>query len=124
MSYKTLLTLLLLALAVTNVHAQDEGLQSTNLSMPPIKENPNEPRTPFTLPTEIDCTYSSDYISIAIPNEIEYLSVVIEDADGSIIWTGIITHEDSDATLPNISGQVFITATTELGMEYSGTLDF
>ncbi len=124
MSYKTLFVLLLLALAATNVYAQDNGLQSTTLSMPPIKENPNEPRIPFSLPTEIECTYSSDYISITIPNEIEYLSVVIEATDGSILWTGIITHEDSDATLPNISGEVFITATTELGLEYSGTLDF
>ncbi len=126
MKYKFIFALLMVALSVGNVNAQNQGEDKReNLQRPPLNDGTQgEPRTPIILPQEIMCTYSSYFLGITLPNEIEYLSVVIEDENGMVLWTGVITHEQTSAMLPGITGEANISCTTETGVEYSGTLEF
>ncbi len=111
-------------LMCATAYAGDDDRKIEPLSKDPISNGEGRPRTPIILPQEIMCTYSSDFLGITLPNEIECLSVVIEDENGMVLWTGVITHEQTSAMLPDITGEANISCTTETGVEYSGTLEF
>ncbi len=111
-------------LMCATAYAEDGEHKTEPLSQDKPANLEGRPRTPIILPQEIMCTYSSNFLGFTLPNEIEYLSVVIEDENGMVLWTGVITHEQTSAMLPGITGEAVITCTTETGVEYSGTLEF
>ncbi len=75
------------------------------------------------MPSYLECSYTAEYLSIALPDGIEQVYVTITNDDDAIVWSGYITHEQPEATLPTLSGEFVITSTTESGIEFSGTLD-
>ncbi len=111
-------------LMCATAYAEDGYYKTIPISKDKPADLKGVPRTPIILPQEIMCTYSSDFLGIILPNEIGYLSVVIENENGMVLWTGVITHEQTSVMLPDIIGEATITCTTETGVEYSGTLEF
>ncbi len=118
---KKIFILLFGILTCLTANAQDGDVKTESL----IKKRPTtsteRPRT--LLPSYLECSYTAEYLSIALPDEIEQVYVTITNDDDAIVWSGYITHEQPEATLPTLSGEFVITSTTESGIAYSGILD-
>lgn len=72
----------------------------------------------------IVCRYSTDHISLLIPNGIEIIYVTIEDGNNVVIWQGVLSSYCSTSSITMLAGKYSITCQADNGVVYKGVLSF